>query len=89
MKSSTRYEARLEVEFQNNPDGHAVILADGQEVIVKSHEDTPRGRRLRCRGIRRWVHLSEVEALRYFRISINPDWRPGGKYGPPFGVRGD
>ena len=43
MQSSTGYESRLVASFRKQPAGHTVVLEDGSEVVVKAHEDTPKG----------------------------------------------
>ncbi len=82
MKSTTNYPARLIADFQSNPDGMTVILRDGRELVVKRHEETEHGRRLKCVGFRGWVHASDVVSVKWFVVSLNPDYAPGGRFGP-------
>ena len=69
-QSSTGYGDETVRQFHRDPTGLTVILADGSEVEVKRWEDTSRGRRLRCRGVRRWVSVREVVAVCWFVVSV-------------------
>ena len=70
MHISTKPRRTIETRYRDDPTGFTVILADGREVEVKAYQDTRAGRRLRCRGVRRWVRGSEVVAIRYWMLSI-------------------
>ena len=70
MQGSTTPELTDEEGYRDKAAVRSVILTDGREVEVKACQDTPSGRRLRCRGVRRWVRRSQVVAIRYWPLSI-------------------
>lgn len=75
-EDSTTYGEETVAQFHRDPTGLTVILEDGSEVEVKRWEDTSRGRRLRCRGVRRWVPVREVKAVCWFEASIRDEFLP-------------
>jgi hypothetical protein len=87
VKSSTHDEQSFVAEFRENPDGFMVVLKDGRKGEVKMHEDMPEGRRLKVRGVRGWVSGTDVDHFVIFTVSINPDYLPGAKFGPPLPMK--
>lgn len=88
MNGSTSYPNKIVSDFLENPIGFRVELPDGSMARVCQFvdDDEPRLHRVVgldsksqfCKlppGIPHWYTADDL-VIRYFTVSINPDWRP-------------